>query len=612
MAETILGKVCPTPKGVYNATAKYEKLDIIQHDGNGYMVLKECTGVLPSEGEYYMLLSARGSDGTNGSDGTAGADGKSAYQAAVEAGYTGTETEFAALMNSIADKQDTLTGLPGQVVGFDTSGAALAVQGWSNPNLGINCDFRRPVNRNGRGEYTAAGMTIDRWRLSMSAPGISVRVLPEGISIDKTQADVYGRIAQSLDNPGSLSGATVTVSILAKGDTTPYLLLFLNGESSGVGLVNIPLTDEYSLYSRTLTLRGGDITRVDAAVGYQTSSPAGSCALLGLKIDMGTRQTLAHQEEDGRWVLNSPPDYALQYALCSLYSPITGAFVGSRYSNGNLLDNGRFSINQRAQKSYTGAGYGIDRWISVSAGLTVTVNDDGTITLTNSGDTLAYYRQRLEVHLGPRDYTLSTLVMASDPKSGHNAMYCCYDDDTFSSVVYLDAPGLYAVTSARNTGKNIFRAQYNIAPGGSLTLCAAKLETGLVQTLAHRDEAGNWVLSDPPPNRALELAKCQRYQQVFRDYSFLGVGIAQANHKVQISIPTPVTMRSHNVACSGRGLGFFDGAIIYDILSVDVAAACNAGSAKFDITVDSSVPVKTVGVLFIRDINGSLILDANL
>ena len=56
MAETILGKVCPTPKGVYNATAKYEKLDIIQHDGNGYMVLKECTGVLPSEGEYYMLL----------------------------------------------------------------------------------------------------------------------------------------------------------------------------------------------------------------------------------------------------------------------------------------------------------------------------------------------------------------------------------------------------------------------------------------------------------------------------------------------------------------------------------------------------------------------------
>ena len=512
----------------------------------------------------------------------------------------------------LAAKQDTLTGLPGQVVGFDTSGAALAVQGWSNPNLGINCDFRRPVNRNGRDEYTAAGMTIDRWRLSMSAPGISVRVLPEGISIDKTQADVYGRIAQSLDNPGSLSGATVTVSILAKGDTTPYLLLFLNGESSGVGLVNIPLTDEYSLYSRTLTLRGGDITRVDAAVGYQTSSPAGSCALLGLKIDMGTRQTLAHQEEDGRWVLNSPPDYALQYALCSLYSPITGAFVGSRYSNGNLLDNGRFSINQRAQKSYTGAGYGIDRWISVSAGLTVTVNDDGTITLTNSGDTLAYYRQRLEVHLGPRDYTLSTLVMASDPKSGHNAMYCCYDDDTFSSVVYLDAPGLYAVTSARKAGKNIFRAQYNIAPGGSLTLCAAKLETGLVQTLAHRDEAGNWVLSDPPPNRALELAKCQRYQQVFRDYSFLGVGIAQANHKVQISIPTPVTMRSHNVACSGRGLGFFDGAIIYDILSVDVAAACNAGSAKFDITVDSSVPVKTVGVLFIRDINGSLILDANL
>lgn len=444
----------------------------------------------------------------------------------------------------LAAKQDTLTGLPGQVVGFDTSGAASAVQGWSNPNLGINCDFRRPVNRNGRDEYTAAGMTIDRWRLSMSAPGISVRVLPEGISIDKAQADVYGRIAQSLDNPGSLSGATVTVSILAKGDTTPYLLLFLNGEAGGTGLVNIPLTDEYKLYSITRTLRSGDITRVDAAVGYQTSTPAGSCALLGLKIDMGTRQTLAHQDEAGNWVLNDPPDYALQYALCSLYSPITGAFVGSRYSNGNLLDNGRFSINQRAQKSYTGAGYGIDRWISVSAGLAVTVNDGGTITLTNNGDTLAYYRQRLEVHLGPGDYTLSTLVTASDPKSGHNAMYCCYDDDTFSSVVYLDAPGLYAVTSARKAGKNIFRAQYNIAPGGSLTLCAAKLEPGLVQTLGHRDEAGNWVLSDPPPNKALELLKCQRYQYKNTDGATEFVRAARITpNAIFFDLPVPTRMR---------------------------------------------------------------------
>lgn len=39
-----------------------------------------------------------GADGAPGADGAAGANGKSAYQAAKEAGYTGTEAEFNALM----------------------------------------------------------------------------------------------------------------------------------------------------------------------------------------------------------------------------------------------------------------------------------------------------------------------------------------------------------------------------------------------------------------------------------------------------------------------------------------------------------------------------------
>ena len=46
-------------------------------------------------------------------------------------------------------------------------------------------------------------------------------------------------------------------------------------------------------------------------------------------------------------------------------------------------------------------------------------------------------------------------------------------------------------------------------------MLAAKLELGPVQTLAHQDASGNWVLNDPPPDKALELLKCQRYYQVF-------------------------------------------------------------------------------------------------
>ena len=45
---------------------------------------------------------------------------------------------------------------------------------------------------------------------------------------------------------------------------------------------------------------------------------------------------------------------------------------------------------------------------------------------------------------------------------------------------------------------------------------AMQLERGPIQTLAHQDKEGNWVLNDPPPNYAMELLKCQRYQYVIK------------------------------------------------------------------------------------------------
>ena len=50
--------------------------------------------------------------------------------------------------------------------------------------------------------------------------------------------------------------------------------------------------------------------------------------------------------------------------------------------------------------------------------------------------------------------------------------------------------------------------------GGGL-VTAVKCEYGSQQTLARQDAAGNWVLNDPPPDKALELLKGQRYYQVF-------------------------------------------------------------------------------------------------
>lgn len=419
--------------------------------------------------------------------------------------------EAAATAGSVAAaKQPKLTGEPGQVVGFGADGAAVAVQGWSNQNLLINSGFRNPVNRNGRDEYTTAGMTIDRWMLSMSAPGISVRVLPEGISIDKAQAGVYGRITQSLDNPVSLSGATVTVSILAKGDTTPYLLLFLNGESSGVGMISIPLTDKYSLYSRTLTLRGGDLTQVAAAVGYQTSAPMGSCALLGFKLERGPVQTLARQNEDGEWEIIDPPDYDRQYALCSLYSPITGEWAGNQHSNPNLMDNWYFAdpVNQRGQAEYT-AGCSIDRWI-VNYGVELKIEPGGISVSVNSGVENPTIYSPYSLSEIPKGMMVFSVI-------GNGVVYSMpfENDGSATPRVIKSLPTAFGSIRAQVLAGNKFLVVLLVTQGTTCFFQAAKLELGPIQTLARQDADGNWVLNDPPPNKALELAKCQRYQVVY-------------------------------------------------------------------------------------------------
>lgn len=507
---------------------------------------------------------------------------------------------------ALAAKQDALTGRPGQVVGFGADGAAEAVQGWSGPNLGINCDFRCPVNRNGRDEYTAAGMTIDRWSLSMSGPGISLRVLPEGgVSLDKTQGGVFGRLSQRLDNPSGLSGQTVTVSILAKGNTTPYLLLFLNGEGSGAGLINIPLTDEYSLYSVTKTLRSGDITRVDAAVGYQTATPAGSSALLGMKVEMGSHQTLAHQDGDGNWMLNDPPDYALQYALCSLYSPITGEWIGSRHSNPNLLDNWYFAdpINQRGQAEYDSAGYTIDRW-ALKAGVSIKLlAGDIEFSAPNSGDWNQILDGGFDLIKG-KTFTISYLTMDNVLVFGSGTVP---SNAPSATTLYLSASEEVRCAFGYSTVHKHPFVSFAAGSKTSAKIVAVKLELGPVQTLAHQDKDGNWVLNDPPPNKALELAKCQRYQIVLAPESRYIASLYSDGLRGSIFVPTPAALRANPTIGAAAFNAVINGELVNNVTVTSAVAAQNGVIITFTLET-----AKSKYAIAVANIKTRTILDANL
>lgn len=232
-----------------------------------------------------------GKDGAPGAQGEPGADGKSAYETASASGYVGSEAQFG---RDLADVQNavkynapqTLTdaqkaqaraniGAPAPYTegdGIAISGSVIAAKVQPcNRNLLINWYFGNPVNqRDVGGTISSAGYFLDRWKLVSG----SVTIGTDGITLNGTMQQVLETAP-----PG-----TVTASAL-----TP----------AGVGEV-VPT---YDSANKTVTV---------TAAGKK---------LVAVKLELGTEQTLAHQE-NGVWVLNEIPDYGEELTKCMRYLQI--------------------------------------------------------------------------------------------------------------------------------------------------------------------------------------------------------------------------------------------------------------------------------------------------
>ena len=161
-------------------------------------------------------------------------------------------------------------------------------------------------------------------------------------------------------------------------------------------------------------------------------------------------------------------------------------YLGTKFSNPNLLINPDFKINQRGATSYEKQGYSVDRWKIWN--VTVTPNTNGGITVKNdkyddSGNILQYLEQATE-----GDSTLSCYVTSV---SGTVVMVA--DDN--SQVVLKQGLNILHVSNSVKTF-TIFLNQ-----GTSITLKWVKLEQGKVAT--------EFIAS----NLIEEYPKCQRYFQ---------------------------------------------------------------------------------------------------
>jgi len=197
-----------------------------------------------------------------------------------------------------------------------------------------------------------------------------------------------------------------------------------------------------------------------------------------------------------------------------------------RVSNPNLLDNWYFAdpINQRGRTEY-GSGYGIDRWSSAK-----TIISDGYVSFQDNF-IQSFEWDRFKPLLG-KIVTLSYLNKDAKLTTATGAIPNSFESNELQGLYF----GPFAMYVFPGGSAQVFRLDT------SDTIIAAKLELGPVQTLAHKDASGTWVLNDPPPDPTLELAKCQRYQlcQLYGNVNADYIGMNQ----MIFNIPTPVTMRA--------------------------------------------------------------------
>lgn len=158
-------------------------------------------------------------------------------------------------------------------------------------------------------------------------------------------------------------------------------------------------------------------------------------------------------------------------------------------------------------RGYCGGGtYSIDRWKKDGSNTVVLVTDDGYGLIPEVGDKGFYQPFENPKDILNQIVTLSIFVKAENTAQvkigfGGGGGYCePVEIGTEWTIVQF--------THTFTTGASF--AVHSMTAGEKIIVKAAKLELGSVQTLAHQDTDGNWVL-DEIPNYAEELAKCKRY-----------------------------------------------------------------------------------------------------
>lgn len=311
-----------------------------------------------------------------------GPPGKSAYDSAVEGGYKGTKEEFYKLLATIGNV--------------------------SNPNLLINQDFK--INQRGQTEYTAAGYTVDRWKITLAGPNtISVQPISAGLKISSNELGC--RLQQTLESPETYSAKTLTFTISLSSDCTGLFHMWIFGQAP---------TDSGSTTYAYKTFKN---VKANTPISITATLPDDNRFLAAqFMVESGIAiPRFAKMELGDRFTGFYPTDPATELAKCQryLFAPWrTGGLQGyTGYVQSNGGGNKSYGmiytpVTLRAMPSIALGPTGLKYWGTVGGAL-------GTSSLVTSAQVFGYTNNGAQI-----EFFLNNTLSSGD-----------------SGLIYTDTPG---------------------------------------------------------------------------------------------------------------------------------------------------------------------------
>lgn len=249
------------------------------------------------------------------------------------------------------EKQPLLT--PGDNISI--SGNTIATKAFPcNPNLLDNWYFGNPINQRGQTSYTGGGYAVDRWKIG---DGVTAAVANGALNISYSTPG--WNLVEPLDNM-LVPGVTYTLSCIYKASVNPIRLVVAWGDSQFFYNEASPISDDWALAQITGTIPADATMSFNQVIVQSIGSSAGNFSLKAIKLELGSQQTLAHQE-NGVLVLNEIPDYGEQLRRCQRYYraiPMYSSYPAAVDTNKNLLAALVLPVPMRVRPSFVKIGTG--------------------------------------------------------------------------------------------------------------------------------------------------------------------------------------------------------------------------------------------------------------